>query len=155
MNARPLAHPGPRCTLRDCARRSARPGGCTLNADGTAVKRSIGRQTRCNDRKLGKGPTATCDLTTPPGCAGTLVTDGVALAYGPNNPAGTAVDAHAVKAQLACQRRIGRGVSGYVGTKLRGLIRGKDPATLETKARRRSEERRVGKECRSRWSPYH
>ena len=23
------------------------------------------------------------------------------------------------------------------------------------KARRRSEERRVGKECRSRWSPYH
>ena len=25
----------------------------------------------------------------------------------------------------------------------------------ETKAGRRSEERRVGKECRSRWSPYH
>src|SRR2546427_9772643 len=25
----------------------------------------------------------------------------------------------------------------------------------ETQARRRSEERRVGKECRSRWSPYH
>ena len=28
----------------------------------------------------------------------------------------------------------------------------KDIATLQT---RRSEERRVGKECRSRWSPYH
>ena len=26
---------------------------------------------------------------------------------------------------------------------------------LETAARSRSEERRVGKECRSRWSPYH
>src|SRR5256886_10329986 len=29
------------------------------------------------------------------------------------------------------------------------------PAALLPDARRRSEERRVGKECRSRWSPYH
>ena len=28
-------------------------------------------------------------------------------------------------------------------------------ASRESKGRRRSEERRVGKECRSRWSPYH
>src|SRR5689334_24873413 len=28
-------------------------------------------------------------------------------------------------------------------------------ATDRSRARRRSEERRVGKECRSRWSPYH
>ena len=27
--------------------------------------------------------------------------------------------------------------------------------TLETTNKNRSEERRVGKECRSRWSPYH
>ena len=27
--------------------------------------------------------------------------------------------------------------------------------TLEAEAQERSEERRVGKECRSRWSPYH
>ena len=27
--------------------------------------------------------------------------------------------------------------------------------TIDTKKIRRSEERRVGKECRSRWSPYH
>src|SRR2546430_3907343 len=27
--------------------------------------------------------------------------------------------------------------------------------TIETKPSQRSEERRVGKECRSRWSPYH
>ena len=27
--------------------------------------------------------------------------------------------------------------------------------TVETDGHRRSEERRVGKECRSRWSPYH
>ena len=33
-----------------------------------------------------------------------------------------------------------------------------DPEEVErlvARARRRSEERRVGKECRSRWSPYH
>mgnify|MGYP002527716921 CR=1 FL=1 len=33
--------------------------------------------------------------------------------------------------------------------------RRKDLASLALKAMLRSEERRVGKECRSRWSPYH
>src|SRR3712207_8294906 len=32
---------------------------------------------------------------------------------------------------------------------------GVDPLLLDPVARLRSEERRVGKECRSRWSPYH
>ena len=32
---------------------------------------------------------------------------------------------------------------------------GYDEKTKETHETRRSEERRVGKECRSRWSPYH
>src|SRR3712207_8971910 len=31
----------------------------------------------------------------------------------------------------------------------------RDSAALACRASRRSEERRVGKECRSRWSPYH
>src|SRR5258708_34763663 len=31
----------------------------------------------------------------------------------------------------------------------------KDPYVLNGLAKKRSEERRVGKECRSRWSPYH
>ena len=30
-----------------------------------------------------------------------------------------------------------------------------DPSTIYLKVPDRSEERRVGKECRSRWSPYH
>ena len=38
---------------------------------------------------------------------------------------------------------VGMGKSGHIGNKI--------AATLA----RRSEERRVGKECRSRWSPYH
>ena len=32
---------------------------------------------------------------------------------------------------------------------------GKAPSTISKEVRLRSEERRVGKECRSRWSPYH
>ena len=35
------------------------------------------------------------------------------------------------------------------------LLRTKQQYTKPTTVRRRSEERRVGKECRSRWSPYH
>ena len=37
---------------------------------------------------------------------------------------------------------------------IRGLRKGKEAHRLE-KESMRSEERRVGKECRSRWSPYH
>src|SRR6266480_4581314 len=36
-----------------------------------------------------------------------------------------------------------------------GVERGRVPATPAGGLRGRSEERRVGKECRSRWSPYH
>jgi N-acetylglucosamine-6-sulfatase len=118
---------------------SIRPAhaGCTLASEAAAVKRSIGHAVRCNDKKLQKGPAATCTETPPPACAGTLVTDAVALGYGPNDPAAAAVDARALKRQLACQRRIGRGVATYVALKLKGLVRGVDPATVQAKARRR------------------
>ena len=41
--------------------------------------------------------------------------------------------------------------------KLRSAVRTflKEKHPLKTEAEERSEERRVGKECRSRWSPYH
>jgi N-acetylglucosamine-6-sulfatase len=118
---------------------AARPAaaGCTVTSDATAVKRSISRQVRCNDKRLRKGPAASCTLSDPPACAGSLVTDAVALAYGPNNPATAGVDAHALRDQLNCQKRIGGAVSAYVGTKLRGLVHGDDPATVDAKARRR------------------
>ena len=35
------------------------------------------------------------------------------------------------------------------------IIRGELPPGSQTQETKRSEERRVGKECRSRWSPYH
>ena len=37
----------------------------------------------------------------------------------------------------------------------RVILINSNPATIMTDAVLRSEERRVGKECRSRWSPYH
>src|SRR3712207_6915573 len=39
--------------------------------------------------------------------------------------------------------------------KIRKREAGKRKAKKRTRTTRRSEERRVGKECRSRWSPYH
>ena len=41
------------------------------------------------------------------------------------------------------------------GVKLQGLITYFDEQSLLLRRDGRSEERRVGKECRSRWSPYH
>jgi N-acetylglucosamine-6-sulfatase len=111
--------------------------GCTVRQDANVVKRSISRQVRCNDRKLRKGPATTCNLTAPPACAGTLVADATALGYGDNNPPAAGVDTHALRDQLKCQQRIGKGVSGYVGKKLSGLVKGQNLATLEASARKR------------------
>src|SRR5213594_3943345 len=110
--------------------------GCTVSTEATAVKRSLARQVRCNDKKFRQGPGATCLLSDPPACAGTLVTDAVALGYGPNEPPAAAVDTRALRAQLSCQKRIGAAISAYVGGKLSGLIRGMDPATVDARARR-------------------
>src|SRR2546430_5208627 len=44
-----------------------------------------------------------------------------------------------------------RDLAGERDADARGFVRAQPPRLIE----RRSEERRVGKECRSRWSPYH
>jgi arylsulfatase A-like enzyme len=111
--------------------------GCTEPAEATVVRRSLGQLLACNDKRLRLGPSATCRSTTPPACAGTLVTDAAALGYGPNNDPSSGVDRHALADQLRCQKRIGRGIKSYVGIKLRGLMQGSDPVTLEASARRR------------------
>ena len=53
---------------------------CTSSADARAVSASILKAAACNYKKLRSGPAVTCNLTPPPACAGTLVTDAVALA---------------------------------------------------------------------------
>ena len=59
--------------------------------------------------------------------------------------------------KLSSGYRINRAADDAAGLsiseKMRKQIRGLDQAS--SNAQDRSEERRVGKECRSRWSPYH
>ena len=46
--------------------------------------------------------------------------------------------------------------TGYVGLSIATLLAQHHPVTaVDVIPEKRSEERRVGKECRSRWSPYH
>ena len=47
------------------------------------------------------------------------------------------------------------GILVDIGAKSEGVIPGNEMQCLQPEGPSRSEERRVGKECRSRWSPYH
>ena len=48
------------------------------------------------------------------------------------------------------EREIGKHVDDMLNERLLSILSTKENVNLQ-----RSEERRVGKECRSRWSPYH
>src|SRR6185503_7193099 len=86
---------------------------------------------------LRAGPGARCPTPPPaPACAGSLVDNAIALAYGGNNPAAARVDRRPLKQQLRCQKRIGRAVSRFVGLKLKHLVDGKTREVAEAKARR-------------------
>ena len=95
--------------------------GCTEPTDANTVKRSLSQRLSCNDRRLRSGPTATCRSTPSPACAGTLVADAAALGYGPNDDPSSGVDLRALADQLRCQKKIGRGITSYVGIKLRAV----------------------------------
>jgi arylsulfatase A-like enzyme len=113
-------------------------GACVASTDGRDVTRAARLRAQCNNRILGRGPTATCNpAPPPPACSGTLVDDAIALAYGPNNPPASGVDGQALKDQLGCQKRIGKAVAKFVGTKLRYLIAGRSRVDAEASARRR------------------
>ncbi len=109
---------------------------CTTHGHSSAVSKSAKLLERCNDGRLKSGPGFVCTTSPPPACAGTLVTDAIALAYGANNPAPSGVDRSAMKNQLRCQKTIGKGVVSFIGKKLRYLIDGRAPAEAEAKARR-------------------
>src|SRR5574341_216867 len=61
--------------------------------------------------------------------------------------------AHALEVVATLEAAIGDLVDLQIGA--RGFIITGDSAYLDPYRAGRSEERRVGKECRSRWSPYH
>ena len=104
---------------------------CTQSSEARALKKSVRQAMTCDYRALRSG-TTNCTVTPPPACAGTLVTDANNLAYGLGTLA--EVDTHLLRDQLKCQKRIGKAVSDYVGTKLLYLIKGKTPAEAEAKA---------------------
>jgi len=119
-----------------CATAGRASAQCTLDDEGKEVKRSIKKAVACNDKKLRSGPAVTCSVSPPPACAGTLVDDAVALAYGPNNPPTSGVDRGLLRDQLTCQKKIGKAVSNYVGIKLSDLIKGKPESEAEARARK-------------------
>jgi N-acetylglucosamine-6-sulfatase len=110
--------------------------GCTQSLEASAVKKSIRREVRCNDRIFKSGPGTVCKLSPPPTCAETLVADAVALAYGPNDPPAAEVDRTTLKTPLMCQKRIGKAVSDYVGRYLQDLVKGRSREEADARARR-------------------
>ncbi|MEO6029967.1 MAG: sulfatase [Candidatus Binatia bacterium] len=110
---------------------------CTTSQDAGLVRRSLNQAMSCADKRLRSGPTASCNVTAPPVCAGTLVADAVAIAYGANDPPTAAiVDRSGLRDQLRCQKKIGTAIASYVGTKLKDLVNGKDPLEAEARARK-------------------
>lgn len=118
---------------------------CTSRADAAVVLKSAKKAAACDYARLRKGPTARCTVVAAPACAGSLVRDAIALAYGANDPAPAAVDRKLLRTQLACQRAIGTAVAEFVGKKLGYLVRGNSAADAEARARGRLD--RMVKKC--------
>jgi len=108
--------------------------GCATAVDARALQRTVRYAARCNDKVFRLGPGTTCQQSAPPACAGTLATDAVALAYGANNPAASAVNRTMLRSVLNCQRSVGRAVTNYVGRKLRYLVNGLSSAEADARA---------------------
>src|SRR5262245_21055379 len=106
---------------------------CTTTDDANAARKTLKQSVKCNDKRLRSGPTATCRIDPPPACSGSLTVDGVALAYGPNNP--PSANAKALSAQRRCQKQIGKSVADFA-KKLVYIVKGQDPAEAETRARK-------------------
>src|SRR5260370_22563205 len=60
-----------------------------------------------------------------------------------------------IKKYLAAGVKVGLGVDGSASNDASNILLETRQAMLLARLQMRSEERRVGKECRSRWAPYH
>src|SRR5262245_39583701 len=119
---------------------------CTTNDEASALAKSIKKRASCNDKAFKSAPSGGCLAPpAPPACAGTLVDDALALAYGPNLPPAAFVDKTLVRDQLKCQKQIGKAVAKFVGDKLKFLVRGLARSEAEAKARRQLD--KLPKKC--------
>jgi arylsulfatase A-like enzyme len=119
---------------------------CTTRDEARAVGKSLRKRISCGQKAFRSAPSGSC-LTppAPPACAGTIVDDAVALAFGDNDPPAALVDRTALRDQLRCQKQIGKGVSKFVGDKLKYLVRGLSRSQAETRARRQLD--KLPKKC--------
>jgi len=110
---------------------------CTTMQEARDLARSLRKRMSCADKAFRSAPSGSC-LTppAPPACAGTIVDDAIALAYGDNDPPASTVDKAALRDQLRCQKQIGKAVSNFAGKKLKYLVRGLARADAELKARK-------------------
>src|SRR5262245_2759818 len=131
----PLAQPGPSAAVQ-----------CTTKDEASALSKTIKKRASCNDRAFKSAPSGSC-LTPPPppACAGTLVDDALALAYGPNLPPANFVDSKLLRDQLRCQKQVGKAVARFVGNKLKYLVSGLSRTEAESKARRQLD--KLPKKC--------
>src|SRR5262249_14017951 len=109
---------------------------CTTKTDASAVQKSVKQLASCNYKRLLKGPAISCRTSPPPACAGTLVEDAIALAWGANNPAAAAVNRSVLRDQISCKKQISKGVVDFVSKKLKPLAGGLAPPDAELGARR-------------------
>lgn len=107
---------------------------CTLEEEAIALKKSVRKATKCNDKAFLFGPNPNCKQAPAPTCSGNFTVDAVALGYGPNNQAASAVDTAALAAQLGCQNQIGKAISKYVWKKLNFILLGYSEEEAERKA---------------------
>jgi N-acetylglucosamine-6-sulfatase len=106
---------------------------CTTDDEAKDTRRAAVQAAKCNDKFLRSGPGSTCTIDSAPACSGSITTDAIALAYGPNNPPTAA--ALELRDQRRCQKRIGRGVADFI-KKLLFITKGLSPADAELRARR-------------------
>jgi N-acetylglucosamine-6-sulfatase len=107
---------------------------CTDAGDAADARTTARKAAQCNDKLLNA---RLCTTPPPPApaCAGTLATDAVALAYGPNNPPSGNASGRDFSDQRRCQKQIGKGVYDFI-KKLRYITVGRTPADAEASARR-------------------
>jgi N-acetylglucosamine-6-sulfatase len=110
---------------------------CTTKDEARELGKSLRKRASCTSKAFRSPPSGSC-LTPPPppACAGTLVDDAMALAFGANNPPASTVDRSLLRDQLRCQKQIGKAVAKFAGDKLKHLVNGYSRSEAETKARR-------------------
>jgi arylsulfatase A-like enzyme len=114
----------------------ARAQPCATIDEARAVLKAAKAAAKCNDRRFAD-PAYDCQLEVVPACAGDLVDDAIALAYGANDPPLGAVDHATVREQLRCQRGIGKATAQFIGLKLKFLVQGLGAGEAEVRARKR------------------